>query len=149
MTNGGVLPPGRRVFVDSSAYYAVSDTSDSNHERARALVHELAQARRALFTTNYIIAETHELILSHLGSRTALRWLTEIVASAATTIVRVSLRDERRAMEILRRYDDKTFSFTDATSFAVMERLRIGYAFTFDRHFVQYGFVVLGPDGST
>jgi predicted nucleic acid-binding protein len=27
----------------------------------------------------------------------------------------------------------------------VMERLRIGTAFTFDRHFVQYGFAVLGP----
>ncbi len=27
-----------------------------------------------------------------------------------------------------------------------MERLRIGTAFTFDRHFAQYGFAVLGPD---
>lgn len=26
-----------------------------------------------------------------------------------------------------------------------MERLRIGHAFTFDRHFAQYGFAVLGP----
>jgi predicted nucleic acid-binding protein len=26
-----------------------------------------------------------------------------------------------------------------------MERLRIETAFTFDRHFAQYGFAVLGP----
>ena len=28
-----------------------------------------------------------------------------------------------------------------------MERLRIGAAFTFDRHVAQYGFAVLDPDG--
>ena len=34
------------------------------------------------------------------------------------------------------------------SSFAVMERLRIGEAFTFDRHFAQYGFVMLGPEAA-
>ncbi len=43
----------------------------------------------------------------------------------------------------LYQYDDKDFSLTDATSFAVMERIRVPYAFTFDRHFAQYGFTVL------
>jgi predicted nucleic acid-binding protein len=44
---------------------------------------------------------------------------------------------------IIYQYDDKDFSLTDATSFAVMERLRVPAAFTFDRHFAQYGFTVL------
>ena len=34
---------------------------------------------------------------------------------------------------------------TDATSFVVMERLRISSAFTFDRNFAQYGFTPLQP----
>ena len=51
--------------------------------------------------------------------------------------------DEERAKQILFQYDDKDFSFADAISFAVMERLAIGLAFTFDRDFAQYGFTVL------
>jgi len=38
-------------------------------------------------------------------------------------------------------YNDKDFSFTDCTSFALMERLKIKTAFSFDAHFTQYGFI--------
>ena len=34
---------------------------------------------------------------------------------------------------------------TDATCFAVMERLRIAEAFTLARNFAQYGWRLLGP----
>ncbi|SHF68103.1 PIN domain-containing protein [Desulfofundulus australicus DSM 11792] len=46
--------------------------------------------------------------------------------------------------EIIKKYRDKDFSFTDATSFAVMYRYGINLAFTFDRHFKQYGFETVG-----
>lgn len=49
------------------------------------------------------------------------------------------------ARAILRRYSDKDFTLTDATSFVVMEALGIREAFTFDDHFRQYGFEVLSP----
>lgn len=61
-------------------------------------------------------------------------------------VVRVTPQDERVAREILTRYTDKDWSFADATSFVVMERLGIRYAFTFDSDFAQYGFTVLTPD---
>lgn len=40
-------------------------------------------------------------------------------------------------------HDDKDFSFTDALSFAVMERLRIRTAFSLDRHFAQFGWTLV------
>ncbi|MCL6636205.1 MAG: PIN domain-containing protein [Peptococcaceae bacterium] len=50
-------------------------------------------------------------------------------------------------MEIIRRYGDKDFSLTDATIFAVLRRHGIDLAFTFDRHFKQYGVATAGrPD---
>ncbi|RIK44398.1 MAG: hypothetical protein DCC58_08295 [Chloroflexi bacterium] len=57
--------------------------------------------------------------------------------------MRISARDERRAREILRLHADKTYSLADATSFAVMERLRIDQALTLDQHFSQYGWMLL------
>lgn len=91
-----------------------------------------------------MLAETHALLLARRGRTIAARILTEIDHSTAV-LVRVSAADERRAREIITTYQDKDFSLTDATSFAIMERLRIGHAFTFDRHFTQYGFTVLEP----
>lgn len=84
------------------------------------------------------------LVLNRVGRRDALRILQEIDRSA-TIIVRVTPADERRARAIIAQYDDKDFTLTDATSFAVMERLGIGHAFTFDRNFTQYGVTVLTP----
>jgi predicted nucleic acid-binding protein len=47
------------------------------------------------------------------------------------------------AREIIHRYVGKTFSYTDATSFAVMERLQVSEAFAFHPHFQQVGLKVL------
>lgn len=132
----------RRALVDTSAHYALADPRDGSHAAASAVVDQLAEGPSRLYTTNLVVAETHALLLARRGRHVALRVLQEIDLSTMT-IVRVSAADERRAREILTRYDDKDFSLTDAASFAVMERLNLRYAFTFDRHFAQYGFTVL------
>lgn len=132
----------RRVLMDTSAYYALTDTHQGTHAAALAIRQRLIRERARLFTTNLILAETHALLLVRLGRAVALRVLTAIDQSA-TTIVRVSAADEQRARQIVVQYDDKNFSLTDAASFAVMERLGIAHAFSFDRHFAQYGFTIL------
>ncbi len=102
----------------------------------------LSDQRWWLFTSNFVIAETHALFLRRLGRGPAATFLRDMAPISATT-VRVSARDELRAQDIIFQYEDKAFSYTDATSFAVMERLRIGTAVTLDVYFVQYGFVAL------
>jgi len=47
------------------------------------------------------------------------------------------------ARDILLRYDDQAFSYTDAVSLAVMEHLGILEAFAFDNHFSVAGFTRL------
>jgi predicted nucleic acid-binding protein len=91
-----------------------------------------------------VLAETHALLLNRLSQPIATRFLREMEHSP-TTLIWVTPRDIERAKAIISQYTDKDFSLTDAASFAVMERLRIPAAFTFDRHFAQYGFSVLAP----
>ena len=130
------------VFVDTGAYFALTFTGDENHQSARSLHQRLAAERRQLVTTNFVLAETHALLLNRLNRDIALRVL-ESIDQSSTRIVRVSASDELLAREIPRRYRDKDFSLTDATSFVIMERLGIRTAFAFDRHFAQYGLTVL------
>jgi len=132
----------RRVFVDSSAYLALLDADDEHHTEATQILNQLAQERYRQYTTNVLLIESHALILSVLGRTQAAQFLKDMQESN-TVVLRARAADEERAKQILFQYDDKDFSFADAISFAVMERLDIRLAFTFDRDFAQYGFTVL------
>jgi predicted nucleic acid-binding protein len=134
-----------RAFVDSSGFLALVNPRDLFHQEACVIWRRLTEERWSALTTNFVVAETHALFLARLGQPHATAFLRGIRQSSAV-IVRVSTRDEERAESIIFRYDDKDFSYTDATSFAVMERLRIAHAFTFDRHFAQYGYAALTPE---
>lgn len=115
-----------------------------NHEQMRSGWTKLTEERWRTFTTNYVIAETYALFLARLSWSHAAAFLRQF-ARSSTTIVRVEAADERRAVEIIFQYEDKVWPLTDATSFAVMERLQIVHAFTFDRDFSQYGFISVSP----
>jgi predicted nucleic acid-binding protein len=135
----------RRVLVDSSAYLALLDGSDEHHAQAQAILRQLTQRGSRHYTTNAMLFECHALVMSSLGVGSALQFVQGIRASN-TVIVRVRQSDEERAIQILGQYTDKDFSFNDALSFVVMERLGISTSFTFDHHFAQYGLAVLQAD---
>ena len=136
----------RRALVDTSAYFALLDADDANHAQARTISERLIAEGSHLFTTSFVLAETHALLLNRLSQPIATRFLRDMEDSP-TTLVWVTPRDVERAKAIIYQYDDKDFSLTDAASFAVMERLGIRLAFTFDRDFAQYGFPVLPARG--
>jgi predicted nucleic acid-binding protein len=124
-----------QVLVDASAIYALIDKDDSYHSRAVAILRSLPRHGLSPFLTNFIVAESHALLLSRLGAQTARAWLL----NQNWPIEPVSLVDEEKAKQIIQRYTDKTFSYTDPASFAVMERLGVKETFAFDPHFQQDG----------
>jgi len=129
-----------RILVDTSAVFALLDRGDVNHPAARRALAKLKKQRLEPLLTNFLIAESHALLLARLDAAIARRWLLTNV----WPIERVSEADEARARSIVARYTDKTFTYVDSTSFAVMERLGLKSAFAFDPHFRQYGFQVVG-----
>jgi len=129
-----------RILVDTSAIYALIDRSDRWHSTAKAALETIRKSRSEPVLTNFVVAECRALLLVRLGPLLARRWLTSNVWS----VQRVSVEDEAHALSIIAKYTDESFSYADATSFAVMERLGIRKAFAFDPRFRQYGFQVTG-----
>lgn len=129
------------IFSDSSGYYALAVRRDDNYQAAQVILRALAQERARFFTTTYVLAETHALIVNRQrDARGALALLDAIDWAPGTTIVDPSAVDKARARAILAHYQDQLFTLTDALSFAVMERLGIARAFSFDDDFAEYGF---------
>ena len=137
------LPAGlvaRTIFVDTSAFYSELNPRDALHANAVATFTSIVAESRLLVTSNLVVAETHALILRRMGRDIAAGWLERM---EDFNIVFETEEDSEAAQDIIARHDDKDFSYADAVSFALMERLGIGVAFAFDDDFRQYGLEVI------
>lgn len=126
------------VFVDTSVWYAAADEGEASNARAK---HILAKGQ-PLLTTDHVLIETCQLLRSRIGRNAANRFWEGLRAGIAA-IEFVSAADLEAAWEIGLAYDDQDFSVVDRTSFAVMRRLGIERAASFDHHFAIFRF---GPD---
>jgi predicted nucleic acid-binding protein len=129
------------IFVDTSAWVALADKDDAHHQRAVSAYPSLLKTQRGLVTSNLVKAETYIVILKELGHPSALNFLERIKTSPRILKVHSTPEIEAEAEELLTKYSDQDFSYTDAVSFAIMKRQKIRKAFSFDKHFVTAGFV--------
>jgi uncharacterized protein len=130
----------RRVFVDTGAFYALIDSDDQHHYRARDLFDRAEGEKWRLVSTNAVVFETHALLVNRFRSRreVALAFL-DSVSTDPYQVVRALRSDEEKAIAIVRAHRDKFYSLCDALSFVVMERLRVHEAISFDQDFRSYG----------
>jgi predicted nucleic acid-binding protein len=126
------------LFVDTSVFYAAADRGDASHDRAtRALA-----AGDDLLTTDHVLVESWILIRHRLGPDAAERFWAAI-RGGAVVVETVGPADLETAFGIGQAFADQDFSIVDRTSFAVMVRLGIVRAASFDDDFAVYRF---GPD---
>ena len=130
-----------KLLADTSALLALVLRDDRNHEAAAAFVRAHPQARFVL----------SELILAEVATRIRVR----AGAGRAVAVAR-GLLDSRRyelfftdaellgeALTRMDRFADKRLSLTDCSSFALMDRLAVQSAFTFDVDFRNCGYHML------
>lgn len=129
----------RSVFVDTSAFVALRNSSEAEHGAARRALAGLIEDGVSLFTSNYVFAETYTALMVRVGRSEAIEWGRRFRAGDAIGLVYLDQAVEQRAWEILEQHDDKRWSYVDATSFALLERDGGGEAFAFDAHFAQRG----------
>lgn len=130
----------KRCLVDTGAWYALADRKDPDHADVSLCLEEYAGR---LVTTNFIFEESVTLIRYRLGAGAARAFGEQLLAGSAARLVHITRSDERRAWEIFTRYRDKSFSYTDCTSFAAMQRLRLDAAVAIDDDFRSFGLICL------
>lgn len=124
------------LFVDTSVWYAAAAFSEAGNSRAR----EILETSETLYATDYVLVETWLLIRNRIH-RKAAEQFWEGIRSGIATIEPVGLADLEAAWQIGLSFPDQDFSLVDRTSFAVMRRLGIQRAASFDDHFAifRYG----------
>jgi uncharacterized protein len=126
------------LFIDSSAFYASVDTGDSAAERARAVL----ASGEPLVTSDHVLVESWLLLHGRLGHRIADDFWGRLRQTGAA-IESVTPTDFEVAWRIGEDFPDQEFSIVDRTSFAVMQRLGVYRAATFDNDFAVFRF---GPN---
>lgn len=130
------------AFVDTSFWVARALARDPRHGDALALA---ARVRAPLVTSSLVLGETWTLLARRAGHDRSVRWLDSVLADVRLRIEPVDRETEDEAWAWLRRHDERPYSFVDATSFALMRKLRIREALAFDGDFAVAGFVELRP----
>lgn len=131
------------VFVDTSAWIAFLSARDQNHDQADLIFRTIIGRREQLLTTNLVVAEVHRLILHRVGIRAAATALTRVSSSRRVRVVYPAAAHDAAARLWLGRLSDQVITYTDATSFAVMEAERCAQVATFDRDFTIAGFEII------
>jgi predicted nucleic acid-binding protein len=129
------------VCADSSAFVAIKNSADPNHEAAYKIFTAYAGSDTGIITSNFIIAESVTVISQKVSHKAAIEFREQDLAGIQ--IVRITEELEEHAFEIFRSLTSKNVSFIDCTSFALMRSLGLTTAFSFDEHFVQQGFKLL------
>ncbi|MBN1899810.1 type II toxin-antitoxin system VapC family toxin [Candidatus Sumerlaeota bacterium] len=131
------------IFVDTSAWFACVAPKDPNHQKAMEWCKNNSET---LITTDYIIDETLSLLKARGQIEVAIS-MGEAFFKNGLSAVHFLTRDEILiSLDIFCKYNDKEWSFTDCTSKCIMDRLSIKKAFSFDRHFIQFGSIQVFPD---
>jgi uncharacterized protein len=123
------------VFVDSSVWFAAASARDRDNDRAKAIL----QSTWDHVTTDHVLVETWLLLNSRFRRPAAERFWEQILRGGVH-IEMVTAADLQAAWAIGAAYQDQDFSIVDRTSFAVMERLGILQAASFDNDFAVYRF---------
>ena len=129
--------------MDASGLYALADHRDPLRARARHAIATKIAAGSRLVLTDYILDEACTLAKSRAGSHAALQLLQLVEASAGFRIEWIGPDRFDVTKTYFRKHSDHDYSFTDCSSFVVMEELRLRDALTSDHHFVEAGFRAL------
>jgi predicted nucleic acid-binding protein len=121
------------IFVDSSVWFAAVVARDNFNARAKSVL--TSETDRV--TTDHVVVETWLLLNSRYHRRGAEQFW-EGIRRGTARVETTTTADLEHAWKIGEEFPDQPFSIVDRTSFAVMERLGLTRAASFDDDFAIY-----------
>lgn len=129
-----------KIFVDTSAWLALNDKNDQYHSEAVSRLNAVAKQKIELITSEYVADESITIIRYRVSHKAAVVFGDALMNSTIVTVADITDEERFLTWMLFKKYDDKELSFTDCTSFALMNKMRLRKAFAFDDHFKQIGF---------
>ena len=127
------------AFVDTSFYVARIMPRDQWHEKALRAV----RPGMTFYTSAFVVNETISLLQARGFFSAALTFLREARLSLDISIVYPDAVMQSEGWDLFARWGPAGANAVDCVSFAVMRKLSIRKAFTFDEHFRTAGFDLL------
>ncbi len=133
----------KEVFVDTAAWLALLNLSDSFHTQAKKVEKSLNASRYLWVTTDFILIEVGDaLCRTSQRSKTA-KFIKNIKKLKSVLVITLNPDLLQAGLNLYESRLDKEWGLTDCISFIVMQQRGITEAFTSDRHFEQAGFIRL------
>ena len=132
-----------KLFVDTGGWMSLADERDPLHLECMRTRDGWLEQGGILVTSDYVMDETLTLIRMRIDIKAAERWWEQVAESPRVKWEWINTERAEKARAWFFRWKDKSFSFTDCTSFILMRELHINKALTGDRHFLEAGFEIL------
>ena len=137
------------IFVDAWAWLALSNRKDMHHEITKKGYGEMKTDGYRMVTSDYVLDEVITALFKNVVFSNAMEFIESLFAAIKDNQIKFERISESRfktAWSLRIKYQDKPdISFTDLTSFVLMQELAINSVFTGDAHFkkVNLGFEIL------
>ncbi|ALV63769.1 hypothetical protein ADU37_CDS20700 [Thermococcus sp. 2319x1] len=125
---------------------ALASRTDRNHKEAKEFFEKSIRSGIKFVVGRPVLVEFLNGVSKRVNKKTAIQLYKSYAKSRVVIIEKEREEDWEKAWEIFEKYEHQNdMDVVDCLSFAIMERLKIKEAFTFDRDFEVYGFKRL-PD---
>ncbi len=132
-----------KLFMDTWGWLALGDKRDKYHHQVQDLYRYYRDEKARVITTDYVLDEVITLVFLRTPFQKAVDFVDELLkACRQRHVVLETISWDRflKAWELRQKFRDKPrVSFTDLTSFAVMQELKISQVLTGDAHFEKVG----------
>jgi len=112
-----------KLFIDSGAFIASMDKKDPFHQEAQ-LFYTSLKRNTNLITSLLVVSETYTWLRYHANYHVSARFLDIIDKAEKAEFLNIILLTKdmiNKTHAVLKNYNDQELSYTDATSFVILE----------------------------